>query len=81
MSPSIPLFGFIGRLDHQKGVDVVLTAAPSLLSGPSLPKPLKLEDGPEDILVKEQAGLLQLAMLGSGDQWLEEGIKSLQVVT
>ena len=28
----VPLFGFIGRLDYQKGADLVLGAAPWLLS-------------------------------------------------
>lgn len=29
-SPDIPLIGFIGRLDHQKGPDIVLNALDSL---------------------------------------------------
>ena len=29
--PDVPLIGFIGRLDYQKGADLVLGAAPWLL--------------------------------------------------
>ncbi|KAM0069267.1 putative starch synthase [Helianthus debilis subsp. tardiflorus] len=29
--PDCPLIGFIGRLDYQKGIDVILSAAPALL--------------------------------------------------
>eukprot|EP00967_Tisochrysis_lutea_P118587 scaffold192842_cov20-Tisochrysis_lutea.AAC.1 len=32
--PSTPLFGFVGRLDEQKGVDILLAALPQVL-GPS----------------------------------------------
>lgn len=30
--PEVPLVGFIGRLDYQKGADLVLAAAPWLIS-------------------------------------------------
>ncbi|KAK9802897.1 hypothetical protein WJX73_003216 [Symbiochloris irregularis] len=30
--PDVPLFGFIGRLDYQKGADLILAAAPWLLA-------------------------------------------------
>jgi len=30
VDPSVPLLGFIGRLDHQKGPDIVLDAVPEL---------------------------------------------------
>lgn len=30
--PDVPLIGFIGRLDYQKGADLVLAAAPWLIS-------------------------------------------------
>ena len=29
--PSVPLVGWIGRLDHQKGPDVVLDSVPGLM--------------------------------------------------
>lgn len=32
MCVQVPLFGFIGRLDYQKGADLVLGAAPWLVS-------------------------------------------------
>lgn len=33
MDPDIPLFGFIGRLEEQKGVDILLEALPAILDG------------------------------------------------
>lgn len=38
VDPAAPLFGFIGRLEEQKGVDIIIAALPALLSGPG-PKP------------------------------------------
>jgi granule-bound starch synthase len=35
----VPLFGFIGRLEEQKGVDILLEALPAILEGP---KPVQL---------------------------------------
>ncbi len=32
MDPSVPLFGFIGRLEEQKGVDILLAALPKVLA-------------------------------------------------
>lgn len=39
VSASTPLVGFVGRLTAQKGVDVLLGAAPMLLAGPRAPQP------------------------------------------
>ena len=39
MDPDVPLFGFIGRLEEQKGVDILLEALPAILEGP---KPVQL---------------------------------------
>ena len=36
VDPDVPLIGFVGRLTMQKGVDVLLGAAPALLAGASL---------------------------------------------
>jgi starch synthase len=47
--PDVPLFGLVSRLAHQKGIDIVAGALPSLF------------------------GLgAQVAVLGSGERWMEE---------
>ena len=33
IEPDTPLFGFIGRLEEQKGVDILLEALPKILEG------------------------------------------------
>lgn len=33
VAPDAPLIGFVGRLTRQKGVDVIMAAAPALLAG------------------------------------------------
>ena len=33
IEPETPLFGFIGRLEEQKGVDILLEALPQILEG------------------------------------------------
>jgi glycogen synthase len=39
IEPDTPLFGFIGRLEEQKGVDILLEALPKILEGG---KPIQL---------------------------------------
>ena len=51
----VPLLGFIGRLDHQKGVDLITDAAGWLMS--------------QDV---------QLIMLGSGREDLEESLRDME---
>jgi starch synthase len=51
----VPVLGFIGRLDHQKGVDLITEIAPWLMG--------------QDV---------QLVMLGSGREDLEELLKNLE---
>ena len=33
IDPSVPLFGYIGRLEEQKGVDILMAALPKALAG------------------------------------------------
>lgn len=66
------IFGFVGRMDHQKGADIVLGAASSLFCPPdpsTTPVGRSREGGPN----------IQLAVLGCGDTTLEAGISALQV--
>ena len=62
VDPSAPLFGFVGRLTEQKGVDVLMAAAPALLclEGPSTPKPVTVEEMTN--LSLKYTGGLQLAL-------------------
>jgi glycogen synthase len=45
IDPEVPMFGFVGRLTQQKGVDVLMAAAPALLAGdPWIPRPVALSE-------------------------------------
>lgn len=55
VNPNIPIFGFIGRLHYQKGVDLIRDIYPWLMS--------------QDV---------QLIMLGSGDEELEDELKNME---
>ena len=57
VDPAAPLMGFIGRLEEQKGVDIIIAALPALLAGPG-PKPqvVILGTGKADL----EAAILQL---------------------
>jgi len=45
IDPEVPMFGFVGRLTQQKGVDVLMAAAPALLAGDSwIPRPVALSE-------------------------------------
>jgi starch synthase len=52
IAPDAPLFGVVSRLSWQKGLDLLLSALPTIL---------------------EAGG--QLAVLGSGDGWMEDGFR------
>lgn len=119
--PSVPLFGFIGRLEEQKGADVLLAALPKLLGPTHGAKPFnpQLQCDPNAAAqaaqppTKEAGGSvpcdssataaapvpspgqtaataavaapatlgpaprLQLAMLGTGQPWIEQALRCL----
>ena len=58
MDPSIPLLGFIGRLDHQKGPDLVLNAA-----GEMAARNVQVDDLFQIPRWKPAVGCLPLALL------------------
>ena len=104
-----PLLVFIGRLEDQKGIDVLLAALPDLLGEPTprgervmhnmqlhmdpnsarrslasghSPKalpPLSSSVGSQEEQICSTPPLLQLAVLGRGQAWLEEAVSCLEV--
>ena len=70
-SSSAPLVGFVGRLDMQKGVDVVFSAAPQLLGPPCGSMPHQARARPHE-------PAMQLVMLGAGEGWMERGLEGLE---
>ncbi|CAG9464642.1 unnamed protein product [Pedinophyceae sp. YPF-701] len=64
--PHAPLIGFVGRLEHQKGVDILLAALPELQpERPSSPSPRKSILGRAMELVGMQSGLSSSDRVGS----------------
>jgi len=55
VNPKAPLFGFIGRLEEQKGVDVLLEALPQALQGSSAAQVAVLGTGKADLEAKVEA--------------------------
>ncbi|CAD7698719.1 unnamed protein product [Ostreobium quekettii] len=72
INPDIPLFGFVGRMDHQKGADVILAAASALFCHPTQAQAM-----PSSSPAKTSER--QLVVLGRGEAMLETGIQGLQV--
>lgn len=71
------LIVFIGRLTEQKGVDVLLGAILRLLPQKPAPKPANaaVDDGGPATTHGQR---LQVAVLGTGDQWMERSVQSLE---
>lgn len=74
MSPATPLFGFIGRLDHQKGVDLLMAATAGFLQGPPVPR----RHSESNMNAIQCVDPIQLIALGCGEEYLEEALKGLQ---
>lgn len=89
---SAVLFVFIGRLTEQKGVDALLRAATRVLPKKAAPHPI-VSDGHAGGTERSEAGIgavtvdalepltsppIQLAVLGTGDQWMEQAVSSLE---
>eukprot|EP01025_Chloroclados_australasicus_P054895 TRINITY_DN6562_c0_g2_i2.p1 TRINITY_DN6562_c0_g2~~TRINITY_DN6562_c0_g2_i2.p1 ORF type:complete len:662 (-),score=68.72 TRINITY_DN6562_c0_g2_i2:392-2377(-) len=70
----IPLIGFIGRLDQQKGVDAMISALYGSFS-PQIPQRVCLDLQQLQLQSQQQ---FQVCFLGSGDQTLQNAIQNLQ---
>ncbi|WIA29975.1 hypothetical protein OEZ86_000073 [Tetradesmus obliquus] len=78
--PSVPLFGFVGRLTYQKGVDVILAALPQLMA---MQQRQTAAAGAQQSAAGSSAASappagtsragpgLQLVLLGAGEPWME----------
>jgi glycosyltransferase involved in cell wall biosynthesis len=85
--PSAVLLAFVGRLEPQKGADVVLAALPRLLGPPGAlaggAPDARLAAGPAQPQVLPSGSgafagrRLQLLMLGQGQLWLEDNLRTL----
>lgn len=87
VDPALPLFGFVGRLEDQKGVDVLLAALPQLLG----PEAEGMRDLRTNAPTRHPAAssfssgsqacsspAMQVVMLGCGTQWLEQCVGNLE---
>ena len=81
LDPSAPLLGFVGRLTEQKGVDVLLAAAPALLTGPAAAAPSRWRpEGVETAAAVAGAGSNQPALAASGGAGAGTSPPALQMV-
>lgn len=88
---SASLYVFIGRLTEQKGVDVLLAALPMVFLGSPAPSPRKTSPEPrqkvslqsthQDLSINDRrdAPMIQVAMLGTGDSWMERSLECLSL--
>lgn len=93
LDPKAVLVGYIGRLTDQKGVDILLSAAPALVSSssasslPAAPSgaPFRFDDlavAPATSAApsssrKPPPPRIQLAALGAGEAWMQEALRDL----
>jgi granule-bound starch synthase len=72
VDPAAPLVAFVGRLTAQKGVDVLLSAAPAVMPPPRPPRGAPgSSDGGGAADDAGAPGALQLVLLGTGEAWME----------
>jgi glycogen synthase len=81
--PTAALYVFIGRLTEQKGVDVLLAALPMVFVGSPAPSPqqyaLECHRSQMESSERGEARMIQMAMLGTGDSWMERSLECLSL--
>ena len=91
--PDAPLVVFIGRLTEQKGLDILLGALPAVLAGQPAPAPVVMSTPIPSLNptnknstnsrrntsnTSDDAANLQLAMLGTGEAWIQAALGGLE---
>lgn len=72
------LIVFIGRLTEQKGIDVLLRSIVRILPQKPAPKPSHAIEQVETKFSDMRGCRVQIAVLGTGDQWMERAVESLE---
>ena len=81
-NPDAALVVFIGRLTEQKGLDVLLGAVPTVLAAAPAPAPVQYQQQEQRHLegnYKNNKNRLQVAMLGTGESWIQAALKGLEL--